>query len=332
MKRVVVPMIVLVVLAAAIFWAVRQKESEQNGQVIRVSGNIEITDVAVSFKIAGRVAERLVSEGYEVKAGQVIARLDDTDLRQEVNLQRAEVAAAEATLNELERGSRPEEIRQGEAVFASAKAEEERWAKEYKRMKELQEEEVVSANDLEAVRMSFHTAQSKVHEAEQSLILLRKGPRLEKIEEARARWKRAQEALALAETKLGYATLASPMDGLVLSENIEAGEYVLAGTPIVTIGRMNPVWLRAYIDETDLGRVRVGQEARVRTDSYPNKSYRGRISFIASDSEFTPKNVQTEKERVKLVYRIKIDISNPEMQLKPGMPADAEIVLSGTER
>jgi HlyD family secretion protein len=132
----------------------------------------------------------------------------------------------------------------------------------------------------------------------------------------------------VAETRLGYATLVSPLSGVVLSKNVEPGEYVAAGTPVITVGELVNPWLRAYINETDLGRVKVGQRVYVTTDTYPGKRYEGRISFIASQAEFTPKNVQTEKERVKLVYRVKVDIPNPHMELKPGMPADAEILLA----
>ena len=157
------------------------------------------------------------------------------------------------------------------------------------------------------------------------------GPRAEKIAQATARRKQAEAALALAETKLGYARLASPMNGVVLSKNVEAGEFVAPGTPVVTVGDLEHPWLRAYINETDLGRVKHGQRVRVTTDTYPGKVCEGRISFIASEAEFTPKNVQTQKERVKLVYRIKIDVANPELELKPGMPADAEILLGTDE-
>ncbi|HEU0264849.1 MAG TPA: efflux RND transporter periplasmic adaptor subunit, partial [Geobacterales bacterium] len=135
--------------------------------------------------------------------------------------------------------------------------------------------------------------------------------------------------MAQAKSRLDYATLTSPIAGVVLAKNIEAGEQVSAGTPVVTIGDLNDTWLRAYIAETDLGRVKVGQQATITSDTYPGKVYHGMVTFIAQTAEFTPKNVQTEKERVKLVYRIKISIPNPAMELKPGMPADAVIQLSG---
>ena len=146
---------------------------------------------------------------------------------------------------------------------------------------------------------------------------------------ARARFEQAQQALGLAETQLGYATLTSPTAGVILSKNVEPLEYVAPGTSVVTLANLGQVWLRAYVEEADLGRVKVGQKALIATDSYPGKRYEGRVSFIASQAEFTPKSVQTVKERAKLVYRIKIDIPNPAMELKPGMPVDAEIALDG---
>ena len=159
------------------------------------------------------------------------------------------------------------------------------------------------------------------------MALVRQGPRKEKIDQAGAVLDQARQALALAETRRGYATLYSPTSGVVLSENVEAGEFVSPGTPVITIGDLKRVFLRAYINETDLGRVKTGQTVRIKTDTFPGKTYEGRISFMASQAEFTPKNIQTQKERVKLVYRIKVDIPNPNLELKPGMPADGEILL-----
>jgi HlyD family secretion protein len=349
------------------------------GSVIRVSGNIEVTDAEVSFKIPGRVDARLVDEGETVKAGQTVARLDSAELTQEVALRRAEVQAVQAALAELEAGSRPEEIAQAEAsaaqakarleemlagsrpeelsaaeaVLRRAKAETERARLDAERYAGLHKKEVVSAQQYDLARTAYETALARQGEAEEQyklvqqgprkeqieqvraawlqaqerFVLVKKGPRQETIEQARARLQQAKQTLAVAETRLGYATLASPLAGVVLSKSVEPGEFVAAGTPIVTVGDLENVWLRAYINETDLGRVKVGQRVRVTADTYPGKRYEGHVSFIAAQAEFTPKSVQTEKERVKLVYRVKVDIRNPNMELKPGMPADAEILL-----
>ena len=170
----------------------------------------------------------------------------------------------------------------------------------------------------------IESAQAALEEANANYEVVKKQ---EKIQRAEAQKQQAEAALRLAETRLGYATLCAPLSGVVLSENVEPGEYVAPGTPVVTIGDLENVWLRAYINETDLGRVKFGQEAIITTDTYRDKNYRGRVSFVASQAEFTPKNVQTQEERVKLVYRIKIDVPNPHRELKPGMPADAEILV-----
>ena len=373
-------LVVAIFLAAGTAYLYFARQPATADGVIRVSGNIEVTEAEVSFKIPGRVVERLVSEGETVQAGQVVARLDDSELLREVALRRAEVQAAEAVLGELEAGSRPEEIAQSEAaarqaqarldellagsrpeevaqaqaVAERARADAVRWQSEFERIRQLHEEGVVSAQLLDSVRANQEMAREQLRAAGQQLKLVQEGPRKEQIEQARAalqqanaqhalvkagprreqiaqaraRLEQARQALAGAETRLGYAVVVSPLTGVVLSENIEPGEYVAAGTPVVTVGDLANVWLRAYINEPDLGRVKVGQTARARTDTYAGKFYEGRVSFLSSQAEFTPRNVQTEQERVKLVYRVKIDFPNPQMELKPGMPADAEIVTA----
>lgn len=296
---------------------------------LHLSGNIEVTDTEVSFRIAGHVRERLVKEGERVSHGTVVARLESLDLEHEVALRQAEVAVARATLADLQAGYRAEEIAQARASLAQAKAELTRAEADWQRQQALFTQGAVAARETEALQAAFEIARGRADEAGQRLALLEKGFRREQIEQARAQLQQAEEALALARTRLGYAELTAPMDGVVLAENVEPGEFVAAGTPVVTIGALDPVWLRGYINEADLGRVKLGQAARVTIDTYPGKSFSGSVTFIAQDAEFTPKNVQTEQERVKLVYRIKITLPNPDQELKPGMPADAEIDLGG---
>lgn len=329
-KRSLALVAVVVVGAAAVFYARWQPTPPVDRLV--VSGNIEVTEARASFKTGGRVEARLVSEGAVVQAGQTVARLDRVELAQQVALQQAEVHGAAADLAELEAGSRPEEISQGEAALARARAEEERWRAEAARQAALYEQDIVSAREREAAQAALEVARALVRDAEERLTLLRKGPRHERIAQARARLERARQALGLSQTRLDDAMLVAPISGIVLSEHVEPGEYVSPGTPVVTIGALADVWLRAYIDQPDLGRVKVGQRARLTTDTYPDKGYDGVVSFLASEAEFTPKNVQTQKERVKLVYRIKVDVPNPSFELKPGMPADAEILFAEAPR
>ncbi|MGW8255892.1 MAG: HlyD family secretion protein [Thermoguttaceae bacterium] len=372
-------LLLLLIIAAggAVYWYEIDGANRSSSE-IRISGNIEVTDVDVSFKIPGRVMTRPVDEGFLVKQGELVATLDKADLKYEVALRKAELQAAQAYLAELEAGSRPEEIEAAKAavkqaefrladlkagsrpqeIAAAQAALKSAWAQKTKaqadfaRVRLLFEKKTLSREEYDAAKAAYDVALERQREAAERLNLVEEGarkqqiaeaqaawenakarydlvkagPRKEDIDQARARVHQAEAAWKLAETRLGYATLTAPISGVVLSKNIEPGEYVAAGTPVVTIGDLVNVWLRGYIQEIDLGRVHVDQKARVTTDTYPGKVYQGRVSFISSEAEFTPKNVQTEQERVKLVYRIKIDITNtPDMELKPGMPADAVI-------
>jgi HlyD family secretion protein len=303
-KKIVVG-IAAAALAAAAILALRLRVPEDPGTV-RISGNIEVTRVEVSSRIPGRLAERRVDEGMEVARG---------------------LQVAEAALRELLAGSRPQEIEASKAALASAEAESGRLGKDYLRNEELFRREIIAGQAYEAAKAADDVARARVKEAEEKLQLVKEGPRKETIAQARARVKQAGEALELARTRLSYAVIVSPLKGMVLSKNVEPGDYVAAGTPIVTVGELDNVWLRGYIEETDLGRVKVGQPASVSTDSFPGKRYEGRISFISQQAEFTPKTVQTRKERVKLVYRVKVEVPNPARELLPGMPADAAIKI-----
>jgi HlyD family secretion protein len=344
---------------------------------LRVSGNIETTEVQIAFKIPGRVERRIFDEGQWVDQGKVVAELDTADLKATVAQRRAEVETAKAALAELlagsrkediaaakaawekathaladlEAGSRPQDIASAEASVAAAVAEMDRTRADYRRATELVRRNTISAEEFDSARAAYDVAVQKHRQSVEQLKLAKEGyrkeqieqaryaadqakaqyelvkagPRIEDIDQGRAKLEQAKAALSAAEIQLSYAVVRSPLSGVVLSKNIEPGEYVAPGTAVVTIGDLVNVWLRAYIEETDLGRVKVGQRASITTDTKPGKRYEGRVSFISSEAEFTPKNVQTQKERVKLVYRIKIDIKNPNMELKPGMPADAVI-------
>ncbi|MBI4765393.1 MAG: efflux RND transporter periplasmic adaptor subunit [Deltaproteobacteria bacterium] len=325
-KKILIPMVLVVAGAVGgIFYFKNHQTPDQNR--IRVSGNMEITEVEVSFKIPGRVEERPVFEGQMITAGQLVARQDDRDLKLEIAQRRAQAAAARSLLSEVQTGSRPEEIAQAEATLERAQADGNRARIEYERQKRLYDREVISTREFDQAKTAFETSEARIREAKALSTMVRKGPRQEKIDQARANLEQAKQALELAQTRLNYSALLSPLSGTVLSENVQAGEFVSPGTPIVTVGELNRIYLRAYINETDLGRIKLGQPVKITTDTYPGKTYEGRISFIAPQAEFTPKNIQTQKERVKLVYRIKVEVPNPAMELKPGMPADGEIIL-----
>lgn len=308
------------------FYAIREREEEFPS--IKISGNIETTEVDVGFKIPGRIARLSFQEGDWVEKGKEIARLDDEDLRQRLELARATMRSSQARLGKLLAGSRPEEIREAEAGLRQAQFDFENKEIQYERMKSLFERRVIPKEILDNSETGFKIAKAALARAEEGYRLVKEGPRKEDIEDGRAQVEQARASVKLAETQLGYAVLHAPISGMVLVKSGEVGEVVNPGTSVVTIADIDHVWLKAYIPMTELERVKWGQEVVVTTGVLTSKEHKGRISFISSQAEFTPKQIQTEKERVTLVYRIKVDLQNKEHELKPGMPADGRIMLS----
>ncbi|HEX7152130.1 MAG TPA: HlyD family efflux transporter periplasmic adaptor subunit [Thermoanaerobaculia bacterium] len=332
MKKRIIPIVIVILVSAIVAGIAFARRSEKNPNELHLAGNIELDEVDVSFRIAGRVVERTVGEGSVVQAGQIVARLDAADLEHDVALRRAEAAAAEAQLAGLQSGTRVEQVAQAAAAVEQARAVAARTASEYERSRELLQKDVISRREFEAAQSAHRSAQAALEQASQQHALLRKGPREEEIAQTRAQVDRAREAIAAAGTRTGWTTAVAPIGGTVLTAAVEPGEQVAPGMPVVTIGNLDRIWLRAYVDERDLGRVRLNTPVVVRSDTYPDKRYRGRITWISDEAEFTPKSVQTEKERVKLVYRIKVAVENPNHELKPGMPADAIIQVGPAKR
>jgi len=322
------------------------KRKVDEGEEITKGKVVALLDKAdLECTVAVRKAELGVAEA-------ALAALRAGSRPQEIEEARAAWEKADHAWADLKAGSRPQEIVAAEAAVAAAVADVDRLQANYRRETSLFQRKTITEEEFDAAKAAYQVAIEKHRQAVAQLKLAQEGYRPEQIEQARAaaaqakaqydlvkagprdedkkqgeaRVAQAKAALDLAETQLSYATVVSPLTGVVLSKNIEEGEYVAAGTAVVTVGDLKNVWLRAYIEETDLGPVKYGpRRAWVTTDSFPGKKYEGRVSFIAENAEFTPKNVQTQKERVKLVYRIKIDIKNQDMELKPGMPADAVI-------
>ena len=326
-KRIVVLFMIAVIIAGILFYLFTREKGEGD-QFIKISGNIEATEADVGFKISGRIINRYVEEGDWVEKGKVLARLDDEDLRNRLELARATLVSARARLDKLLAGSRPEEIREAEAAVNQAKFDLDNKQNQYERMKALYERRVIPKETYDNTETALKVAKAALERANQNYLLVKEGPRKEDIDDARAQVEQAKASLKLTETQLSYTAVYSPFTGVVLVKSGEVGEVVNPGTPVLTLADIDNVWLKAYIPETDLGKVKWGQEVIVTTDLRPQKEYRGKISFISSQAEFTPKSIQTEKERVTLVYRIKVDIPNPNRELKPGMPADGKILLT----
>jgi len=298
-----------------------------------------------------------VAESQVAQLRTAIAHLRES-LAAQILERQAALEQAEAQLRELLAGSRAQEIEQARAAVEAARAERERAARDWERAQVLYERDEISAAQYDHARTRYEQARAQLQQAEQRLALLLEGPRREQIEAARAQVARARAALrqaeaqrlelrrreqelamreaereraqadlAVIETQLRETVVTAPCDGIVLAKVAEVGEVVAAGATVLTLGDLRRPWVRAYIGERDLGRVRLGARVRVRTDSFPDRIYWGRVAFIASEAEFTPKPIQTPEERVRYVYRIKIEVENTNLELKVNMPVTAEIVL-----
>ncbi len=327
MKRVLVLLVLAAVSTAGYFFYRRYAASQGVAHDrLYVSGNIEAHQSLLSFKVQGRIVELLVEEGQRVEAGQVLARLDDADFRQQVALEEATLRVREANLALVEAGPRPQEVQAARQLVRDAEAEVELRRLDFQRAERLFARDVIPEQERDRARTALERVEATLARAREQLNALEEGSREEEVHIARTLVQQSRAALDLARIRLSHTVLTAPRAGIVLVRQAELGEVVAAGTPVLTLADLETVWLRAYISETDLGRIRWGQAVEVTTDTYPGKVYLGRISFIASEAEFTPKSVQTQRERVTLVYRIKIDLPNPNHELKPGMPADAVIV------
>lgn len=321
-RSVAIPLIVLLVVIAILGWMQWSKDHEPR-DLIRGSGIIEATEVDVSFEVPGKIVERNADEGHMLDRGEPVARLDDRDYRLGVERATAAKAAAEARYNLVLKGPRAQEIDAALAALEAAASDLSLKRADHRRVTKLREDGVISAAEFDRSATLLAATQAADDQARLRLDVLREGSRTEEIEMARATLHEAEKALELAELNLSRTQLFAPVAGRVLTKSREAGEVITPGMPIVTIGDLARPWLNIYVGERDLGRVTLGMKADVTVDSFPTQPITGTVTFVADKSEFTPKNIQTPDERVKLVYRVKIELDNRLQRLKPGMPADA---------
>lgn len=384
-RRKALLLLFLVLAAAGIVFFLFFYRAGLNDRAIRTSGNIEVTEVDMSFRLPGHVSRLLVDEGYQVTREMLLAELDQQviqarrdqaaaqlaelearesslalaiEIREgvldaEIKRAKAGVSAAGARYKSLKTGSREEEIAEAAAVRDRAKSEWENRQRDYQRMNDLYERRIISFSQFDAARTGEEAAKAALDAAEERFKLVKTGPRSELIQEGEANLEgsgaaltaarigrrevdkmkldlkvihaqadQARALLRVAEDDLSKSRLYAPFAGFITVKDIEQGEFVQAGTPVLTLARLDEVWVKTFVPETLLGRVYLGQKADVISDTFPDKTYPGTVTFISPEAEFTPKNVQTREERVKLVYRIKVTIKNPRQELKPGMPVD----------
>ena len=322
---------VLIVVAVAAAVSVYTFWPERGAEQTKLFGNVDIRQVSLSFTQSERVTAVNVEEGDVVKAGQIIARLDDTVANLELAQANAQIAAQEALVAKLQAGSRPQEIAQAKAVVAQQQANVDIASARLKRLQSVDSKtqgKGVSQQDIDEARDQVVALQAALAQGKASLALVEEGPRKEDIDQARAQLQVLTSQQALLAEQVSRTVLLAPSDGEVRARLMEPGDLATPQRPVITLALTSPKWIRVYINETQLATTRVGEAVDVHVDGL-NKTIKGTISFISSVAEFTPKNVQTEDLRTSLVYEVRVRVDDADNTLKLGMPATVMRVNNG---
>ena len=323
--------VVLVVLVAGgiggSVWYWKTTPPAADDHEIVLLGNIDIRQVELAFNSNERIAELSVEEGDPVQKGQLLAKLDTRNLEFAVQRAEALVEAQRQAVGRLEAGSRPEEINKARADVEAAEAVARDTQRTYQRELELVKSHAASQQEVDDARAAHESSEAQVKARKATLDLAVAGPRQEDIAEAKALLKRYESELDQAKYDLKEAFLYAPNDGIVQDRILEVGDMASPQKPVYTVALADPVWVRAYVSEPDLGKIWEGMKAVVTTDSFPGKQYAGSVGFISPTAEFTPKPVETRELRTKLVYQVRVFVENPNHELRLGMPATVTIGL-----
>lgn len=288
-------------------------------------GNVDIRDVQLAFNQSDRITRMLVKEGDRVRPGELLAELDTRRLKAALARAEAQVAAQKQTLARLVDGTRPEDIRKARADVDLAKAELENARRTSARRQALAAKKAGSQQESEDAQAAAATDDARLAAAQASLDLAVAGPRREDIDEARATLEALEAQLVSARVELADAALYAPSAGVIQERLLEPGDMASPQKPVYTIALTDPVWVRAYVSEPDVGKLWLGMIAEVETDSFPGKRYAGWVGFISPTAEFTPKSVEVRQLRTRLVYQARVFVKNPADELRLGMPATVHI-------
>lgn len=311
-------------LAAYLYHAFCQQDNQEE---LVLQGNVDVREVSLAFRQSDRILEMLAEEGDRVQKGQVLARLDTQELKLQLQRLNAEIAAQQSTVDKLHNGTRPEEIRQAEGNLSQAQAAAEHAAGVYQRKRDIytsiagisQQELDNAYHDMEAKQATMSVAEAALQEA-------KAGPRQEDIAGAEAGLQALRNEQLRYIYLLSQYELQAPDDGVIRSRLLEAGDMASPSKPVFKLSLPGKKWVRAYVPETELGRVYEGQQARVYIDSLPGKAIDGQVGYISGTAEFTPKHVQTEELRTSLVYEVRVYVDDADNVLRLGMPATVRIV------
>jgi len=329
MKSIVRVIVLLAVLGALTggywYWQAHRKVDKENDLVL--FGNVDVRQVELAFNSSERIAQILVEEGDHIKKDQLLAKLEIKRFEIAVDRAKAFLDSQGQVIARLEAGSRPEELRKAEADVKAAEANSRDLEHRLQRVVKLVPTKAATQQDLDDARAAAQSAKARTQALQATLDLAIAGPRKEDIAEAKAMFKRYEAELALAKHDLSDAHLYSPSDGIVQERILEMGDMASPQKTVYTIALTDPIWVRAYVTEPDLGKLFEGMKAIVLTDSFPGKQYEGWVGFISPTAEFTPKPVETTELRTKLVYQVRVFVNNPQNELRLGMPATVKIQL-----
>jgi HlyD family secretion protein len=332
MKKILARIMILAVLAGGGYFAYQRyvaEETRADKDVLTLYGNVDIRQVDLSFRVSGRIESMVFEEGDRVEAGEFMAALDDEPYANRVAVERAKVEAARAALAKFKTGSRPQEIEQARARVREAEAAFANARRRYERLRALVATGAVAEQDFEDALANKDRALANLESARESLQLALAGFRNEDVLQARAELSAAQAALDSALTNRADTELYAPADGAVLTRAAEPGAVVGAARTVYVLSLDEPVWIRVYVPEPWLGRVKPGMPATVLTDTPGDESHEGRVGFISPSAEFTPKTVQTPELRTDLVFRVRVVVEDPGRTLRQGMPVTVKLDVSG---
>lgn len=329
MKKIIQVAIVLAVVAS-VGWFYLKHHVEQE-TALTLYGNVDIREVNLGFRVAGKLSGLVYDEGDKVRQNEVIAKLDDEPFRNQVASAAAQVRSLRERLKLRETGNRPQEIAQAKSLVREREAVAANAKRLFQRSENVLAIKGISTQDRDNAEAGYREAEARLASARQNLALLDAGFRVEDIAQARADLAQAEAALAGAKLQVKDAILTAPADGVILTRAQETGAILPAGATVFTVSLQNPVWIRAYVHEPDLGHIHPGTQVEIYTDSRPDQPYRGQIGFISPRAEFTPKSVETTELRTALVYRLRIIVADSDDGLRQGMPvtiklaADAQV-------
>ncbi|EHU1209610.1 MULTISPECIES: HlyD family efflux transporter periplasmic adaptor subunit [Acinetobacter] len=334
-KKVIAIVLVIIALVVIGFWVWGYKTKNQEDSNLTLYGNVDIRQVSLAFEQSGRIEKLLVQEGDKVKAGQVLATLNTNALQIQAKQAQAQLKAQQEAIVKQQVGARPEEISQAKAQLASAQADLDKASKNLQRLQILvssTDGRAISQQELDYAKSNQHSAEAAVRERQANLELVIKGARQEDREATKAQYDATKANLDLINYNLTQAVLKSPVSAVVRARLQEVGDMTTAQKAVYTLALTDPKWVRVYANEKDLSSIHMGGTAQVIRDADPNQSINGKIGYISSVSEFTPKTVQTDEIRTTLVYEVRVYVNDPNDQLKMGQPVTVKVPLvSGEE-